>query len=30
VDENAHLDDGDPPIVPKRTRASRGHAAAAE
>jgi hypothetical protein len=30
VDENAHLEDGDPPIVPKCTRASRGHAAAAE
>ena len=30
ADENAHLGDEDPPIVPKRTRASRGHAAAAE
>ena len=29
-DENAHLDDEDPPIVQKRTRAPRGHAAAAE
>jgi ParB family transcriptional regulator, chromosome partitioning protein len=28
-DENAHLDDEDPPIVQKRTRAPRGHAAAA-
>jgi ParB family chromosome partitioning protein len=27
-DENAHLDDKGPPIVQKRTRASRGHAAA--
>ena len=30
ADENAHLGDEDPPIVPKRTRASRDHAAAAE
>ena len=30
ADENAHLGDEDPPIVPKRTRASRGHAAAVE
>ena len=30
LDENAHLDDEDPPIVQKRTRAPRGHAAAAE
>ena len=29
-DENAHLDDEDPPIVQKRTRAPRGHAAAVE
>ena len=29
-DENAHLDDEDPPIVQKRTRAPRRHAAAAE
>ena len=29
-DENAHLDDKDPPIVQKRTRAPRGHATAAE
>ena len=30
ADENAHLDDSDPPIVPKRTRATRRDAAAAE
>jgi hypothetical protein len=30
ADENAHLGDEDPPIVSKRTRTSRGHAAAAE
>ena len=30
ADENAHLGDENPPIVPKRTRTSRGHAAAAE
>ena len=29
-DENAHLDDEDPPIVQERTRARRRHAAAAE
>jgi len=29
-DENAHLDDEDPPIVQERTRAPRRHAAAAE
>ena len=30
ADENAHLGDQDLPIVPKRTRASCGHPAAAE
>jgi ParB family transcriptional regulator, chromosome partitioning protein len=30
ADENAHLGDEDRPTVPKRTRLSRGHAAAAE
>ena len=29
-DENAHLDDEDPPIVQERTRARRRHAAAVE
>ena len=29
-DENAHLDDKDPPIVQERTRAPRRHAAAVE
>jgi ParB family transcriptional regulator, chromosome partitioning protein len=29
-DEDAHLRDEDPPIIPKRTRAPRGHVAAAE
>ena len=29
-DENAHLDDENPPIVQTRTRAPRRHAAAAE
>ena len=29
-DENAHLDDEDPPIVQTRARAPRRHAAAAE
>ena len=29
-DENAHLDDEDPPIVQERARAPRRHAAAVE
>ena len=29
-DENAHLDDEDPPIVQERTRARRRHSAAVE